>query len=158
MRVAVSKFTSHGFSWPIKCRIFTSCPNLKSHKHDREQFCLTRSKTANSLFECRQIRVACRRAGVVDERQPPSNVFGGPVGEVQIQQALIAAIETALLDGERHQLGELIQAGPIHEHARIEAVWPADIRSGRQLFAIEQFVAVLQDLRDAVRKKHGRHT
>lgn len=104
-------------------------------------------RQSNLLLERRQIRVACRRARVVHERQASLDVLRRPVVKVQIQQALIAAIEAALADREGRQLGELLGTRPVDEHARVEAVRPADVRSGGQLFALEQFVAVLQDLR-----------
>lgn len=74
------------------------------------------------------------------------DILRRPVMEEQIQQTLVATVKAALADGERRQLGKLIGARTVHKHARVEAIRPADIGSGGQLFALEQLVAVLQDL------------
>lgn len=70
-----------------------------------------------------------------------------PVAKEQIQQTLVAAIEAAVLDGKLCDLAKGLHAGLEHKHAGVEAVRPADIGSGRQFLALEQLVAVLQDLR-----------
>jgi len=60
-----------------------------------------------------------------------------PVAEELVQQALVAAIEAAVLHGELCDLAEGVNAGSEHKHAGVEAVRPADIRSGRQFLALE---------------------
>lgn len=91
----------------------------------------------HSLLEGRQIRIACCRTCIVHERQTARNVFGRPIRKVQIQQTLIAAIETALFDSKVGQLGKLIGARSVHEHTGVEAVRPADIRSSGEFFTFE---------------------
>lgn len=69
-----------------------------------------------------------------------------PVGEEQVQQALIAAIEASLFHGKVQQLAVRVHAGLVHKHARVEAVGPTDIGGRRQLLALKQLIGVLQDL------------
>lgn len=66
--------------------------------------------------------------------------------EEEIQQTLIAAVETALTDGKCRQLSKLIGARTVHEDAGVETIWPANVGSSRQLLAFEKLVTVLQDL------------
>lgn len=101
---------------------------------------------SHSLLEGRQIRVAGGRARVVDEGQVLLDVSVRPVGEEQVQQSLVAAIEAALLHGKVQQLGIGVHVGRVHEHARVEAVWPADVGRRGQLFTLKQLIGVLQHL------------
>jgi len=104
--------------------------------------------TRYSLFEGGQIAVRGIGRHIVHKRQMLLDVRRRPVAEELVQQALIAAIETAILHGELCDLAEGVHAGSEHEHAGVEAVRPADIRSSGQFLALEQLVAVLQDLQD----------
>lgn len=88
-------------------------------------------RTRHPLFECGQVAVRSECGHIVDEWQVLLNVALRPIAEVQIQQALIAAIETAMLYGELCDFGERLQAGTIYEHTGVEAVGPADIGCGR---------------------------
>lgn len=101
---------------------------------------------SHSLLEGRQIRVAGGRARVVDEGQVLLDVSVRPVGEEQVQQSLVAAIEAALLHGKVQQLGIGVHVGRVHEHARVEAVWPADVGRRGQLLTLKQLIGVLQHL------------
>lgn len=60
---------------------------------------------------------------------------------------MVATVEASLLDSELSELVERLVARAVNEDARVEAVWPAYVWGGRELFALEEFVAVLQDLR-----------
>lgn len=75
------------------------------------------------------------------------NVRRRPIGKELIQQALVAAIEAAVLHGELCDLAEGLSAGLEHKHAGVEAIRPAYIRSSRQFLSLEQFIAILQNLR-----------
>lgn len=75
------------------------------------------------------------------------DVRARPVGKVLIQQTLIAAIETAVLYGKLCDLVEGLHAGSVHKDAGVEAVGPADIRSGGEFLTFEQLVAVFQHLK-----------
>lgn len=95
------------------------------------------------LFERRQVAVGCIGCDIVEEGQALANVLGGPVGKVLIEEALVAAIETAILHCELNDALERLQTGPIHEHARVEAVWPTDVGGGGELLALEKLIAIL---------------
>lgn len=104
----------------------------------------------NSLLEGGQIRIASRRTRIVDERQVLCDISVGPVGEEQVQQSLVATVKAALLHGKVQQFGVRVQAGLVHKHTGVEAVWPADIRGGRKLFAFKELIGVLQHLNSCV--------
>jgi len=104
--------------------------------------------TRYSLFEGGQIAVRGIGRHIVHKWQMLLDVRRRPVAEELVQQALVASIEAAILHGKLCDLAEGVHAGSEHEHAGVEAVRPADVRSGRQFLAFEQLVAVLQDLRD----------
>ena len=55
------------------------------------------------LSVCRQVGVRRGGAHVVEEGQPAGGVGRGPVGEVHVEQALVAAVEGALAVRERDQ-------------------------------------------------------
>lgn len=69
----------------------------------------------------------------------------GPVGKVRVEQALVAAVEAAVRHRVLHQAAERFQVRLVHVHARVEAVGPTDVRSGRQFLPLEQLVAVPKD-------------
>ncbi len=57
---------------------------------------------------------------------------------------LFLTVEGAGGDGKVQQARVGLERGSEHEHARVEAVWPADIGSSWELLACEQVVDVLQ--------------
>lgn len=79
-----------------------------------------------------------------------SNVLRRPIGKERIQQTLIATVKASLCHGEFGQFGECVHARLVHVHARIEAVWPTYIGSGRQFFPFEELIAILQNLNQTV--------
>lgn len=82
------------------------------------------------------------------------NVRRRPVGKELIQQTLVTAIEAAILYGKLCDLGKSVHARFEHKHAGIEAIRPADIRSSRQFLALEELIAVLQDLRNQIESSY----
>lgn len=101
---------------------------------------------AHLLFERGQVAVGSIGCHVIDKGQMLLDICGRPIGKELIQQALIAAIEAAVLHGELCDLIEGLHAGLEDKHARVEAIRPADIRSSGQFLALEQLIAVFQHL------------
>ena len=54
-------------------------------------------------------------------------------------------IETASIDGKVEQVAVGLVGWLEDKDARVEAVWPADVGDGRELFALEELVDVLDD-------------
>lgn len=74
------------------------------------------------------------------------DVLRGPVTEIHVQQALIAAVERALSGCESGDRRERLLRWSEYEYTGIEAVRPADIGRGREFLALEQLVAISYDL------------
>lgn len=91
-----------------------------------------------------RVRVGRVRGHVVDEWETSRRFGGRPAGEEGVQQALIATVEAASGDGERQEARVGLERRTEHEHAGVEAVWPADVGRRGQLLAVEQVVDVLQ--------------
>lgn len=85
------------------------------------------------------------------------NILVSPVAEVHVQQALVAAVERAFGGSERGDGSESLLRGCVHEDPGVEAVGPAYVGSGGQLFSLEQLVAVSDDLAEESAAQDSRY-
>lgn len=104
--------------------------------------------------EGRHVGVGSRGVNVVPEWQDSIDRFCRPVGEEVIEEALIAAVEAALILGEFDQIVEGIDRRLEDENAGVEAAWPAAISNCGDFITLEEIVDVLDDKSIRVEEHH----